>query len=380
MIIIWGFSFSAFAQLQESPIKMFGYFQNQFKYEKMKKSGTTSTSFIMQQLNLFLQKDLAKNWTAFINFELVNSFSSNRQWGAYNLEEAWTRFRLSKEFNFKLGLQIPIFNNLNEIKNRTPLLPYITRPLVYETSFNDFLALEEYLPNRAYVQTYGFLSLDNYKLDYALYLGNSPNVNNDPQKGQTGVDTSSTFLVGGRVGVRMKELKFGISGTYDKVNFDFGDTPDSDSVAAILGVQVSDFERVGRTRLGTDLSYNFWNFSFEGEYISVDYDDNITVWNRGNKFYYTTLGYHITDQLFIYASYWFTEEKFILVNPNEAGELIIERGDFEIIVPNAGLSYSYGDRMTFKLQFAHVDIGSDTSDLVPDEQLKILAGAISIFF
>jgi hypothetical protein len=31
IIIIWGFFLPAFAQLQESPIKIFGYFQNQFK-------------------------------------------------------------------------------------------------------------------------------------------------------------------------------------------------------------------------------------------------------------------------------------------------------------------------------------------------------------
>jgi hypothetical protein len=352
----------------------------------MKKTGTTSTSFIMQQLNLFLQKDLAKNWTAFINFELVNSFSSSRQWGAYSLEEAWTRFRLSKEFNLKLGLQIPIFNNLNEIKNRTPLLPYITRPLVYETSFNEFLALEEYLPARAYVQTYGFLPYGKFKLDYAFYLGNSPNVNNDRQQGQTGVDTSSTFLVGGRVGLRFKELKAGISGSYDKGNiydnllFWTHISPEPDSVAGLLGVQVSDFDRVGRGRLGVDLSYNIWRISFEGEYIAVDYDDRTIDWNVDKEFYYATLGYQLTDRLLIYGSYWYTRENFIHFTYDEGEELIFERADFEIIVPNVGLAYTYSDRMTFKLQFAHVDIGSDTSDLVPDEQLKILAGAISIFF
>ena len=39
---------------------------------------------------------------------------------AFNLKEAWVRYLMSGAFNLKLGLQIPIFNHFNEIKNKMP--------------------------------------------------------------------------------------------------------------------------------------------------------------------------------------------------------------------------------------------------------------------
>jgi hypothetical protein len=116
-------------------------------------------------------------------------------------------------FNLKLGLSIPTFNNLNEINNRTPLLPYVIRPLVYETSFNEFIPIEEFVPARAFVQAYGFFPFGESKLDYAVFVGNSPNINSDPERGQTGTDTTATILVGGRLGIRYRELNLGFSAT-----------------------------------------------------------------------------------------------------------------------------------------------------------------------
>ncbi|MFQ5770818.1 MAG: hypothetical protein ACE5HX_09790, partial [bacterium] len=165
---------NSLAQIGESPIRIFGYFQNSLQHWTTFEDRQEQNSFSVQQLNLFFQKDLGQNWRAFVNFEFLNNFSSSRQWGAANLEEAWVRYRANEKFNLKLGLLIPIFNNLNEIKNRTPLLPYIVRPLVYETSFSEFIAVEEFTPARAFVQAYGFLPIDDVKLDYALFVGNSP--------------------------------------------------------------------------------------------------------------------------------------------------------------------------------------------------------------
>ena len=99
-----------------------------------------SITFNLQQLNMFFQRDITQQWTSFVNVEILNNYSSSRQWGALNLEEAWVKYRRNNFFSLKLGLQIPIFNNLNEIKNRTPLLPYIIRPLVYETSMSEAIS------------------------------------------------------------------------------------------------------------------------------------------------------------------------------------------------------------------------------------------------
>ena len=51
-----------------------------------------------------------------------------------------------------------------------------------------------------------------------IAVGNSPNINNNPMIGQTGIDTTATFLLGGRLGWRYGELKLGLSATYDKDN------------------------------------------------------------------------------------------------------------------------------------------------------------------
>ena len=205
----------SFAQTEESDLRIFGYFQSSFQHWTAIKPGGFNpgrpafNSFSVQQLNMFFQKDLARHWRAFINIEVLNNFSSSRQWGSLNLEEAWVRYRYNEHFKLKFGLLIPIFNHLNEIKNRTPLLPYVIRPLVYESSFSEFISVEEYIPARAFIQAYGFLPSTEAKLDYAIYLGNSPNINDREFFGPTGVDTTDTFLVGGRVGFRYKELKLG---------------------------------------------------------------------------------------------------------------------------------------------------------------------------
>ena len=169
------------AQEEETPIKIFGYFQNSFQHWTTFEERPRQNSFSLQQLNVFFQKDLGPDWTAFVNFEFLNNFSSGRQWGSAKLEEVWIKYRANMKFNLKLGLLVPTFNNLNEIKNRTPLLPYIIRPLAYETSFGAFIPIEILTPVQGFAQVYGFLPTGEAKVDYAVYLGNSPNINNHPK-------------------------------------------------------------------------------------------------------------------------------------------------------------------------------------------------------
>ena len=217
-------SSSLIAQSWDSPLKIFGYFQNEFEYQK----GTAEiesfdqNTFVLQQLNLFFQKDFSENWTSFVNFKILNSFSSSRQWGAVNLEEAWVKYRSSRQFNLKLGLQIPIFNNFNEIKNRTPLIPYVIRPLIYETAFSENIQVDEYTPNDAYIQAYGFIPSYDWKFDWAVCLGNTANISSLQELGQagrSGTDTTSSVMIGTRMGVRNNELKFGFSATRDIINY-----------------------------------------------------------------------------------------------------------------------------------------------------------------
>jgi Gram-negative porin len=364
----------ALAQREEAPLKIFGYFQNSLQHWTNFVDHPAQNSFGLQQLNLFLQKDLSRNWTTFVNFEALNTFSSSRHWGALNLEEAWVKYGPNMKFNLKLGLQIPIFNNLNEIKNRTPLLPYIIRPFVYETSFGEFIPLEEFVPARAFVQAYGFLPSGETKFEYAVYLGNSPNLNNDPQKGQTGVDTTTTFLVGGRIGIRYRELKLGLSATYEKSN-EFIGWADS------LGRQPADLQELPITRLGGDLSYNLANFSLESEFIKVRVREGIPELNLALDFFYATLGYHFSNELFGYGSYWVSYGHVDILNPNDA-----TKEDEDIMVSTLGLSYDLNDRIRLKGQFARVRdhdniqlISKNSVDKRQDD-FNVWAMAVSVFF
>lgn len=364
----------SFAQREDTPLKVFGYFQNSLQQWTAFQHQPAQNSFGLQQLNLFFQKDLYQNWTAFVNFEALNTFSSSRRWGALNLEEAWVKYNPNMKFNLKLGLQIPIFNNLNAVKNRTPVLPYIIRPLVYETSFGEFIPLEEFVPARAFVQAYGFLPAGEAKFDYAVYLGNSPNINADPKNGQTGVDTTTAFLVGGRLGIRYRELKLGLSATYEKSN-GFVDLADT------LGRRPEELQERPVTRVGGDLSYNLANFSFESEFIKVAVNAGIPEVDLALNFFYATLGYRFTNELYGYGSYWFTNAQITVLIPGDE-----KMEDEDIIVSTAGISYDLNDRIRLKGQFARV-YDNDKKQAVAkrffenrQDKFSIGSVAVSIFF
>lgn len=368
------------AQIEESPIKIFGYFQNSFQYWTTMEDRRQQDSFSLQQLNFFLQKDLGRNWTALVNFEFLNNFSSSHQWGAANLEEAWLRYRRNEKFSIKLGLQIPIFNNLNEINNRTPLLPYIIRPLVYETSFGEFYPVEEFVPARAFAQIYGFLPLGQVKLDYAVYMGNSSNVSSGAEASsasrneQTGIDTTTTFLFGGRVGLRYGDLKLGLSATHEKRN-------DFMYLAPDIGRPRSELKEIPAKRLGGDLSYGFANLWLESEFILVDIDPGIPELNLSLEFYYATLGYYWTERLFVYGSYWITQSKITILFINEDYE-----EEEEILVPNFGVAYNLSDRIRMKAQYARVSSDDTIRKTLPDavtkqeDNFSVYSVAVSVFF
>jgi len=373
--LILAFS-SVLAQSSDSPLKIFGYFQNEFEYQKATADieDFDQNTFVLQQLNLFIQKDFSEEWTSFINFEILNSFSSQRQQGGFNIEEAWVKYRASRQFNLKLGLQIPIFNNFNEIKNRTPLVPYIIRPLVYETAFRENIQVDEYAPQNAYVQAYGFIPSHEWKFDYALYFGNTPNISSLSERGhsgRSGTDTTSSVMIGSRIGLRYNELKFGISATRDIINYfsGFYDT-------LFPNISPEKFKEVQRIRLGGDLSYNYGDFSFESEYIQVTYDFNVAGFNFDKKFYYATLGCYISDPLFAYVSYWVTEESYApyTIYGNRKSE------ELEITVPNIGFAYNLTDRIKTKFHYAYVGIHSGNQKLYQDRFFHFISTAVSVFF
>jgi hypothetical protein len=345
---------------------IFGYFQAQFYSQTLLATQEEVNSFNLQQLNLFVAHDLTPRWSAFVNIEAVNGFSSQHGWGSLNIEEAWVRWAPNDRFQLKLGLLIPKFNRLNEIKNRTPVLPYIMRPLVYEASLADAVALEEYVPRRAYAQAYGHFGLaGGLKLDYAVYLGNTAGVNSDPTRGQTGVDTTDALMGGGRIGLRYRDVQIGVSATGEPTDFFVG-------LEDTLGGSPDRFRDVPRARLGVDFSFEVWRIAFESEYIDVVYEEDAPEVNLNKRFAYATLGIHATERWFFYLSHWYTKQHFNdLVNPSVV----------EFFVPNMGFAFTKDDHVTFKGQFGTGEHRTDAPGVAEQTQdFDYTSFAVSVFF
>lgn len=373
LLFVLGLSCCVRGQSESSEVKIFGYFQPQFLYQTRNLYESPRNSFVLQQLNLFIQKDLGAKLTSFVNFETVNSYSSDQQWGSFRIEEAWVRYRQSRNLNIRLGLQIPTFNNLNEIKNRMPLIPYVIRPLVYESSFVDVVGTRTYVPQQAFVQVFGWAPVGPMKLDYAAYLGNTELVNSGFNAGedgrpvgQTGIDTTTSVLVGGRVGIRYGELKAGISGTSDR-------TAVPEEAVQSAGLSARIYARIPRRRLGADLSYYYGHFSIESEWIDVAFDEPVGE-EVNLDFYYVTLGYRVTDRLLCYGGYWLSQERIDVPKVNTASD---------VTLPGLGLAYVLEDQITLKGQWAKVTIkdviesGSESTTILSKFNYYTLAVSVT---
>ena len=327
-------------------LRVFGYFQSSLSHidadavilPDFIPTKDERNSFNQQQLNLLFAKDLSDSFSAFANIEITNSFSSQNGWGAMKLEEAWVRYNYSNALNIKAGLQIPTFNNLNEIKNRTPLLPYIIRPSVYESAYSEFLPVRVFVPQQAYVQVYGRIPLEGVRLDYSLYAGNQDAfiTNTVSLSATPGIDTTNALMAGGRLGFRYRSLKVGASGTIDNDNLSF------------LGLG-----KARRFRLGADLSFTFKRFFFESEMIAVRYtpsdlqqsllnvisQNTPLIGNNLNKFFhFVMLGYNISDKWLVYATRDYLDDQVIRVL----------RGGYNAM--GAGVGYKPIDPVVIKLQ------------------------------
>jgi hypothetical protein len=229
-------------------------------------------------------------------------------------------------------------------------------------------------PERTFIQTNGFIPISKSKIDYAFYLGNSPNINDNSLYNQTGIDTTNTFLIGGRLGLRISDLKMGLSATYDKTNT-------FKSFEPFLNLPDGFLEKVQRTRIGGDLSYDFQKLRLESEFIIVNYDDDVDVLKLNKQFHYVTLGYFIDEEVFLYYSYWFTEEHYNYIDPNSI-DIEVINGKIRIKVPTVGLSYHMTERITFKGQVAQARIlDSEEYEFIDDHPTEnIFSLAVSVFF
>ncbi len=278
------------------------------------------SSFAVQQLDIFLQKPIGEHFSAFVDLEYQLNYSSDKKWGSLSLQEAWLNYAPIDEINLKVGMLYPAFNNLNEIKNRLALLPYIFRPGIYERLLSEVYMAEDYLPEHAFVQLSGLLPHGDIFWDYALYVGNAEgsyisrrgsdgNPDNDLNQNfefLTGVDPTefNMKLFGGRLGIRARNENFkaGFSLTHDYDNF-----RDTTRFPRIYnGIRTPLVGDAPRFRIGADLSGSVGNVRFESEFIRVLYDyhaaDRLDI-ELDHLFYYTMLGYQFGDRLLVYGLY-----------------------------------------------------------------------------
>lgn len=300
---------------RNNDLRIFGYYQNNFSYIHtndtefmgMPSPGWDTKSFMMQQMNIFFAKNFNPELSSFVNLEWTNSFNFEENRGGFKVEEAWLKYSPTSSFNLKGGLLIPRFNNFNEIKNRTVLLPYIYRPLVYETVFNQQFTTADFVPLQAYLQVYGDLKVNNdVRLNYAAFMGNSTSDNligNDFGLA-TANDSSKSKMFGARIGAEIGDLDIGGSISYDKKNADgFWD----------MGLKLGEIPRI---RFGAYLNYGIAGFEVEAEYIKVTHEVTATqeakIFSTGfvtpeftfdKSYFHTNLLYNITDQFYAYGGY-----------------------------------------------------------------------------
>ena len=317
----------------------------------------------VQQLNIFGRKEIDQNFTAWINLEVTGSYNSDLKWGGLSLQEAWVNYQTSDAFNIKAGLLIPRFAYLNEIKNRMPLLPYIFRPLVYESSISD-INQEDYVPERAFLQVFGYLPYGNVVFDYAAFVGPSESkyiAGPGIAIGGNSVDTTNFKMFGGRIGLKYNEFRFGISGTSDKNN-----------------QQSTISENVPRTRVAFDLGYSLDNFFFDAEYISVHLSPQNSNQNMDKLFYYSTLGYNFSEKLFGYCSYSYIKDNNNSILKAGMKGIIIGAGFKPIseVVVKASYSNYYGNSSTMTV----LDPSLPAVNTNIDVNVKAYQLAISVLF
>jgi hypothetical protein len=243
----------------------------------------------------------------------------------------------------------------------------VFRPLAYESTISSIITLEDYVPQRAFLQIEGFIPVDKMSIDYAVYIGNSESEfihgNQSSNAYDTtipGSDTTAHKLLGGRIGVKYSGIKFGVSYTDDN-DFRYGtavrqgdfisarDTtpmiPNPQNPASLLSLYqvfgnqpASDLGSIGalkRNRIGIDFSVTKYGFTLETEYIKVTTSptaaqqaalDQLVAGTTpileqlgqkplfNNKiektFYYGNLGYDLNNDISVYAGYSYAEESF----------------------------------------------------------------------
>jgi hypothetical protein len=269
-----------------------------------------------------------------------------------------------------------VFNSFNEIKNRTPLIPYVVRPLVYESSLSDVLNNPLYTPQQAFLQAYGWTSLGkNWKFDYATYLGNTDMVVATFEGGlpeddrdvdlAAGIDSSAAVLFGWRVGVRKGSFKFGFSATLDRTSL-FA------SAAEVPGAPPGDYGSIPRYRSGYDLSFHIGRFWLENESLGVIATRSDEGLDAEVGFTYLMLGYDLSERWRGYLGYQIINQQIEVFGPVE---------EVDIWAPTIGAAYTLENLITLKAQYLYVVVDVHNNlPTEPDPKFHYATVAVSVSF
>lgn len=286
----------------------------------------------------------------------------------------------------KFGYLVPQFTAFNEVKTKFPLIPYILRPLIYESSLNDIIEGEAYIPTHAALQINGTAGIGKTKIDYSLFGGNSEYVMSKGIKGTktnytpSGSDTTNFKMIGGRIGTRLYGLKLGVSSTYDETRNDRINKI-VDDFNSLSGLNVANLGHIPRWRLGLDLSYIWKGLTFESEYIYVNqYPDdeekskldviiNATQYRGPNNIpLFPTISDDLSQQFFyVCLTYDFLEKYYISCGFSQFDtkwDLLLRDKGVQSIW--GGCGYRINDNITLKLQLTSIQ-----NDLFDDPRVKI---------
>jgi hypothetical protein len=387
---------TARAQFYEDPLQIYGYAQSIYLNKKVAYTilndrgglppvtgGIRNDAFLLQQVNLFLVRPINDQFSFFMNTEFTASYNTKLGTGDMNIEEAWVRYRPRDEFQVKAGLLIPAYNNLNEIRNRFPLFPYIIRPMVYEAFLEQLFQPSDYLPQRAFLQISGITNISSkMAAEYAVYMGNLESDYNATRAGTgtgsaaennsiyRGEELSLKSMYGARIGLKSRNERFksGFSFTHD---YDFRQTVSTFSLARFPIQQIPILGDVERFRYGADLSFSAGPVQFEAEYIRVDHRDTdlmkLLKISLDKDFFYGNLTWNVSPTAFVYGQYSFMRNAaFEYVMPNSP--------DYKgLNVASIGGGYRFNDAVVLKAQGAHAFVGSN-----PYIDIKTTFGIVGI--
>lgn len=350
----------------------------------------SKTNLEVQEADLFLQSKITPSISALVNLQLTNNFSQDRSWGSFNMDEAWVKFSPYRALNIKVGKIVPMFNTFNQIKTKYPLIPYLLRPVIYETMLAGILDVGAWVPEHAFLQVNGIIPVSKVKLEYALFGGNSEfTITGKSSVLPSGYDTTNYKSIGGRIGVKAYGVTLGASGTYDYARNDAVNKTLS-SFPTSLGIP--QLGAVPRSRIGCDLNYTGYGFTADFEYIYSQYHfkDNeeaklkqavqkttaiMTATGKGpilsDDFTRTFLNVNIM--------YDFLEKYYVSLGfatlTDKASMLLFKDGLNQLM---GGLGYRLNDNITIKAQV--INMYNDVPKGGVEVNTLYLLGGISVYF